>query len=251
MTTSQSIIAWIRDLPETFAYSPSRSCSPYQTPANQKITPSQTRKRKATQEPSPPPTVFNMEDPETPTNKRQRLVLTTDPDLTPKPDPMRAPSLSSSNASGQSRSTSPLKRQFLELRLEETGVETRALSVDGLMAISNPEAASLLRIMRRIGTCKGFLPERLRDEILQSHNIEGCDLDDWDSAFKDSSAFDDLPGRIPSPKEIRLVREWTTDCINLKHEEAGWNDEVHFRLLQATFREPGEKNGGLFNITTW
>ncbi|EXL65392.1 hypothetical protein FOPG_18379 [Fusarium oxysporum f. sp. conglutinans race 2 54008] len=191
-----------------------------------------------------------MGDPETPTHKRQRLFLATDPDLTPRPDPTRASSVSSSNASGRSRSSSPLKRQFLELRLDASGIETRALTVDGLMAIPNPEAACLLRIIRRISAYRGFLPDRLRDEILQNHNIKGSDLDDWDSAFKDSSAFDDLPGRIPSPGEIRLINEWTIECIEFKHEEAGWNDEVHFPLLKAIFREPGEKNGGLFNITT-
>ncbi|KAF4440792.1 hypothetical protein F53441_12200 [Fusarium austroafricanum] len=191
-----------------------------------------------------------MEVSQTPTNKRQRLVLATDPDLTPRPDPTKASSVSGSSASGRSRSTSPLKRQFLELRLEETGVETRALTVDALLAIPNPEAADLLRVIRRISAYRGFLPDRLRDEILESHNIEGSDLDDWDAAFKDSSAFDDLPGRIPSPGEIRLINDWTIECIELKHEEAGWNDEVHFPLLKAVFREPGEKGGGLFNIST-
>ncbi|KAK7398734.1 hypothetical protein QQX98_011878 [Neonectria punicea] len=195
-----------------------------------------------------------MEDPETPTRKRQQ---TTDPELTPRPqhetsnDPIKAPSLSSSNGSGRSRSTSPLKRQFLELRLDEAGTETKALSVDALEALPNPDAASLLRIMRRVGTCKGILPDDRREDILQSHKIEGSDLEDWDSAFKGSSAFAGLPGRIPSPGEVDLVREWTTDCIEFKHEGAGWNDEVHFRLLEAIFREPGKKKGGgLFSIKT-
>jgi hypothetical protein len=252
MTTIQRVTGWICGLPDDFTN------SPISTPVEEEAAPpqSQSRKRKKVQEPSPPATVADMDDLETPTNKRQRLILATDTELTPRPlydpssDPVKAPSLSGSNTSGQSRSTSPLKRQFLELRLDETGVEMRALSVDTLKALPNEDAASLLRIMRRIGTCKGFLPENKREEILQDHGIGDGDLDDWDSAFKDSSAFDDLPGRIPSPGEIRLVREWTTDCIDSKHEEAGWNDEVHFRLLQAIFREPGEKGGGLFNITT-
>ncbi|KAF9776292.1 hypothetical protein IL306_005554 [Fusarium sp. DS 682] len=59
--------------------------------------------------------------------------------------------------------------------------------------------------MRRIGNCKGILPENLRDEVLRSHGIKHDDLDDWDSAFKDSDAFDGLPGRIPSAEEIELV----------------------------------------------
>ncbi|KAM6508174.1 hypothetical protein FALCPG4_018061 [Fusarium falciforme] len=251
MVANQRVITWINNLPDTFAWpQPQTRAKPTTIP------PSQASKRKAAQEPSPPATVSDMEDPETPTRKRQRLDRTTDPELTPRPqheasnDPMKAPSLSSSNASGRSRSTSPLKRQFLELRLDETGMETKALSVDALEALPNPDAASLLRVMRRIGTCKGILPDDRREEILQSHKIKGSDLEDWDSAFKGSSAFAGLPGRIPSPGEVDLVREWTTDCIELKHEEAGWNDEVHFRLLEAIFREPGKKKGGLFNITT-
>ncbi|KAF5018332.1 hypothetical protein F66182_9693 [Fusarium sp. NRRL 66182] len=250
MKDLQRVIDWIHSLPENSANAAFTSAE-QQTWLSQR----QSRKRKA-QEPSPPATVADMEDPETPTNKRQRLVLSKETDLTPRPlygpssEPVKAPSLSGSNTSGQSRSTSPLKRQFLELRLDETGVETRALSVDTLKALPNEDAASLLRTMRRIGTCKGILPENKRQEILQDHGIDEGDLDDWDSAFKDSSAFDHLPGRIPSPGEIRLVRELTTDCIDFKHEEAGWNDEVHSRLLQAIFRPPGERSGGLFNITT-
>ncbi|KAG5754840.1 hypothetical protein H9Q69_001787 [Fusarium xylarioides] len=195
--------------------------------------------------------------PETPTRKRQRLQIDADLELTPRPqyetsnEPLRAPSSrASSSASGRTRSTSPLKRQFLELRLDEGGLETKALTVDALEALPNPEAVSLLRIMRRIGNCRGILPQDMRDEILQGHGVKQDGLDDWDLAFKDLNAFAHLPGRIPSAREIELVCNWTTDCIDSKHEEAGWNDEVHFRLLQAIFREPGEKIGGLFNITT-
>lgn len=250
MVANQRVIAWIDDLPDSFVW------HQLQTRAKPTPPPSQVSKPNTAQEPTPPATVSDMDDPETPARKKPRLDRLTDPELTPRPqheisnDPMKAPSLSGSNASGRSRSTSPLKRQFLELHLDETGMETKALSVDALEALPNPDAASLLRIMRRIGTCKGILPDDRREELLKSHNIKENDLDEWDSTFKRSSAFADLPGRIPSPEEIDLVREWTTECIELKHEEAGWNDEVHFRLLQAVFREPGKKKGGLFNVTT-
>lgn len=129
-------------------------------------------------------------------------------------------------------------------------MESRALTVDALEALPNPDAAALLRTMRRIGTCRGILPDDRRKDILQSHKIKDSDLEDWDLAFKKPTAFTSLPGRIPSPSEIDLVRDWTTDCIALKMDEAGWNDEVHFRLLEAVFREPGTKKGGLFNIAT-
>ncbi|VTT68375.1 unnamed protein product [Fusarium fujikuroi] len=163
---------------------------------------------------------------------------------------IKASSRVSSSASDRTRSTSELKRQFLELHLDERGLETKALNVDALEALLNPEAASLLRTMRRIGNCKGILPQDMRDQVLQSHSIKQDDLDDWDLAFKDSDAFAHLPGRIPSAREIELVCNWTTDCIDSKHEEAGWSDEVHFRLLQAIFRDPGEKVGGISNLTT-
>lgn len=122
--------------------------------------------------------------------------------------------------------------------------------MEALEALPNKEAASLLRTMRRIGTCKGILPDDQREDMIQSHKVEGSDLEDWDSAFKASDKFIGLPGRIPSPGEVDLVREWTTECIEVKAEEAGWNTEVHSRLLQAIFREPGKKTGGRFNITT-
>ncbi|KAF5635895.1 hypothetical protein F52700_5208 [Fusarium sp. NRRL 52700] len=210
---------------------------------------------------SPPPLVSMLSiytyDPETPTRKRQRLYAQADLELIPRPqyepsnEPVRAPSSrASSIASGRTRSTSPLMRQFLELRLDERGLETKALNVDALEALPNPEAASLLRTMRRIGNCKGIIPQDLRDQVLKDHGIKREDLDDWDSAFKDSDAFAHLPGRIRSAREIELTCSWTTGCINSMHEEAGWNDEIHFRLLQAAFGNPGEKIGGLFNITT-
>lgn len=127
MVANQRIIAWIDNLPETFAWHQLQTRAKPTTPPP----PSQANKRKAAQEPTPPATVSDMDDPETPTRKKQRLDRITDPELTPRPqhetsnDPMKAPSLSSSNASGRSRSTSPLKRQFLELRLDETGMETK------------------------------------------------------------------------------------------------------------------------------
>jgi hypothetical protein len=133
--------------------------------------------------------------------------------------------------------------------LDEQGLDTKELSIEALEALPNHEAVSLLRIMRRIGTCKGILPDDQRDKILQSHGISEDD-EDWDSAFRISTMLAGLPGRIPEPEEINLIREWSKECVDLDDQEAGWNDEVHFRLLQAVFREPGKKTGGLFNVCT-
>ncbi|CVL08861.1 uncharacterized protein FMAN_14099 [Fusarium mangiferae] len=202
------VTAWVLSLPDIYSYNPSQDLD-----IAASASPACKRKRKPVQvqELSPPPSVLSMdaEGPETPTKKRQRLH--TDLDLTPRPqyetsdDPVKALSHASSSASGRTRSTSPLKRQFLELRLDESGLETKALNVDVLQALPNSEAVSLLRIMRRIGNCKGILPEDLRDQILHNHDIKQDDLDDWDLAFKDSNAFANLPGRIPSAQEIKLL----------------------------------------------
>jgi hypothetical protein len=53
----------------------------------------------------------------------------------------------------------------MELRLDERGLEMKALTVDVLDALPNPEAASILRTMRRIGNCKGILPQDMREQI--------------------------------------------------------------------------------------
>ncbi|CCT75818.1 uncharacterized protein FFB20_00858 [Fusarium fujikuroi] len=214
MTTQDREITWIENLPQIYSHQLSQDID---TTASAPASP--TRERKGN-------------------NSVQALDLSPLSSLSilgvnydsPQTLAIKASSRVSSSASDRTRSTSELKRQFLELHLDERGLETKALNVDALEALLNPEAASLLRTMRRIGNCKGILPQDMRDQVLQSHSIKQDDLDDWDLAFKDSDAFAHLPGRIPSAREIELVCNWTTDCIDSKHEEAGWSDEVHFPI---------------------
>ncbi|SCO87572.1 uncharacterized protein FRV6_11699 [Fusarium oxysporum] len=249
MVTNQEILAWVQYLPDTNELSPAQSPPKLSTEP-----PALFRKRRATQGPRPPATVSDMEGPETSTRKRQRLEakdlgLTPRPQPEPSKDPSKAPSLTCSNTSGHSRSTSPLKRHLLALRLDEQGLDTKELSVDALEALPNHEAVSLLRIMHRIGTCKGILPDDQRDKILQSHEISEDD-EDWNSAFRTSTMLAGLPGCLPELEEINLIRQWSKEFVDLDDQEAGWNDEVYFRLLQAVFRKPGKKTGGLFNVCT-
>lgn len=91
MINPQGILDWIRDLPDNSLSTPVEES----TPSSQ----SQGRKRRRVQEPSPPATVADMDDPETPNSKRQRLTLAEDTELTPRTlyepfsDPAKAPSL--------------------------------------------------------------------------------------------------------------------------------------------------------------
>lgn len=134
------------------------------------------------------------------------------------------------------------------LRLDETGVEIRELKIE---AAPNLKAGLLLSTLDEIGNGLEFLPDNWRGEILGSLMFQGLDPRPWRYSFKSSSEFETLPGRIPSPQEVALVYEWAQDCRQLGHEEAGWNTEVHHRLMEAVFREPGRTKGGLFNFDTW
>ncbi|KAH8654771.1 hypothetical protein BGZ61DRAFT_405238 [Ilyonectria robusta] len=243
MTDTRRISAWIETLPDSF------NCPPWQAKT--------TNKRKALQEPSPPATVLDMD--QTPTRKRlRRPDPATDPDLTPQArphnesapsrSPSRVSSVSGSSASSyRPRSSSPLKKQIMGLRLDETGLEIRELKIE---AAPNLEAGLLLSTLDEIGSSLEFLPDNRRDEILGSSMLQGLDPRPWRYSFKSSSEFENLPGRIPSPQEVALVYEWAKDCRQLGHEEAGWNAEVHHRLMEAIFREPGRTKGGLFNFAT-
>ncbi|KAF4441146.1 hypothetical protein FACUT_2914 [Fusarium acutatum] len=75
---------------------------------------------------------------------------------------------------------------------------------------------------------------------IESHGVKQDDLEDWDLAFKDSNAFAHLPGRIPSAREIELDYSWTTDCIDTKHEEAGWN-EIAFACCKQYLGTQGRR----------
>ncbi|KAF5586328.1 methyltransferase [Fusarium pseudocircinatum] len=200
------VIAWIENLPQIC---PRKLLPDIDTPASavdkhKRNNPAQVQERSRRSSSSPILSI-DADGSETLTRKRQQLDALADLEQTTwshyetLDDHLNAPpSHTSANASSRTRSTSSLKRQCMELRIDEGGLETKALTVDALEALPNPEAASLLRTMRHISNCKGILPQDLRDRILQSHNIKQDDLDDWNLAFKDSNTFAHLPGRIPS-----------------------------------------------------
>nr|RBR01193.1 hypothetical protein FVER53263_20803 [Fusarium verticillioides] len=196
MMTQDRVIAWIANLPKV---SPHKLVQDIDTPASaagkhERNNPEQAQERSRLS--SSPILSIETDGSETLTRKRQQLHARADREQTTwgqhetSNEHLNAPpSRPSAGASSSTRSISPLKSQFMELRLDKGGLETKALTVDNLEALLNPEAASLLRTMRRIGNCKDVLPQDVGEQILQSHGITQDDLDDWDLAFKESDAF--------------------------------------------------------------
>ncbi|KPM42511.1 hypothetical protein AK830_g4079 [Neonectria ditissima] len=243
MSDPQGILDWINALPDSFAH-PASQTKPTKAPPT-------VNKRKL-QEPSPPRTILNMAETSSP--KRQRMLdPENDPQLTPRARhetatcPSRASSASASQTSSLSRSSSPLKRQIMRLHLDNTGLELRQLKVE---APPNPQAGELLETLLDISRGLEFLPDDRRAEILGSPALRGKPGREWRFAFKSASELGNLPGRMPSPEEVALVYEWASVCHDIGNEEAGWNEEVHHRLLEAVFREPGTTKGGLLNFTS-
>ncbi|KAH6867792.1 hypothetical protein B0T10DRAFT_534094 [Thelonectria olida] len=141
---------------------------------------------------------------------------------------------------------SPLKNQLFSLPLDEAGVELRQLKLD---APPNAEAELLLSILRDIGNGLEFLPENRRDEILDSPMVKGTNFRSWRFAFTSASTFDSLPGRIPSPEEATSVCRWASRCQESEHEERGWDQEVHHRLLEAILRDPRKNTEAPIDFT--
>ncbi|KAK7397896.1 hypothetical protein QQX98_012731 [Neonectria punicea] len=242
MTDHQRVLDWIETLPG------SPECQPTTIPSGR------VSKRKTFQEPSPPPTDENMDKPPsekrmetTPTGKRRKL----DVDSTPRAGDHRAPSLSAASSASEpyslpSRSSSPLKRQVMGLSLDETGFDSRHLDIDKPPVLS---AAQLFSALADISDGDGILPFDRRDEILDSSEVRETGHRRWKNAFRESTEFQHLPGRIPLPQEVATILKRATDCHELGHEEAGWNEEVQGHLLAAVFRGPLDSEEGLFNYT--
>lgn len=162
---SQSILCWLQALPEALPAADD-DCPPLPPPSS----PSSSRpnKRKAQhQQPSPPISLSEMEKETdlTPTRKRQRIAdatgtSATDPNQTPRP-PLRtrrssasaSGSLSASSASASSSRSGSPKKQFMNLRIQESGIEFRTLD-----AAPKEEAANLLNNLRQIGRGLAILP---------------------------------------------------------------------------------------------
>ncbi|KAK9440297.1 uncharacterized protein VB005_04918 [Metarhizium brunneum] len=123
----------------------------------------------------------------------------------------------------QSRSPSPLKRQLMALRLDESGLEFRQLQIDEPPV---PAAIDLLSDLCDIGNGIEILPEDLRISITNGLSISGPTAHAWRFSFR-ADPPPDLPGRIPSPKAIISVHRWAKKCHEAEHEEAAWGEEVY------------------------
>ncbi|KAH7203095.1 uncharacterized protein BKA55DRAFT_531226 [Fusarium redolens] len=151
----------------------------------------------------------------------------------------------SSASSYPSRSSSPLKQQIMRLRIDDTGFDIRDLKVDNP---PSPEVDHLLQNLNDIGSGLEFSLIICVMRFWKPHVVRQRHTP-LEVLFQSASDFGHLPGRIPSPQEVSLVYECAKDCRDFGHEEAGWNAEVHQRLLEAVFREPGKTRGGLYNFT--
>ncbi|KHN94377.1 uncharacterized protein MAM_07693 [Metarhizium album ARSEF 1941] len=155
----------------------------------------------------------------TPRKRPRQLRQSEDVELT-QPPPRRTAracsTSSSSQASLQSRSPSPLKRQLMALRLDECGLEFRQLQIDEPPI---PAVIDLFSDLRDIGNGIEILPEDLRISITNGLSISGPTAHAWRFSFRADSLCD-LPCCIPSPEAIILVREWAKKCHESEHEEA-------------------------------
>jgi hypothetical protein len=135
---------------------------------------------------------------------------------------------------------------MMSLRLDDRGLECRQINVD----TAPSKVASLLATIREIGNGLDILPDTAKAAILQSSHLKDENTRIWRYAFKEPGVLDTLPGHISTPEEIALICDHARKCHDKSHEEAAWNMEVHHRLLQAVFRQPGSCESDFLNFTT-
>lgn len=257
----RSVQSWVDALPGSYASD--NNPTSLSRPSRQAL-PSSPNKRKAghsriTQQASPPVSHPEMET--TPTRKRRREVdaaVAAEFDLTPRPRFKNAPKTASASASQSgpsSRSSSP-RKQLQKLSLDDTGLEVRTLNIN---SPPMPAAGDLLKALYETGRGHDILPEDERDRIFQaSIQLQSpMDASIWRYSFRPTEAdAAPLPGWIPSPATVALVCKRAVKCHDLGHEEAAWNAEVHFRLLESVFRglqRPRNRQRrppGLFNMVS-
>ncbi|KAK0755583.1 hypothetical protein N5P37_011825 [Trichoderma harzianum] len=149
-----------------------------------------------------------------------------DPDATPRPGarsiPSSAASISGSEASSLSRSSS-VKGQMMRLRMSGTGVETKSLNEDSVPAVAKPLFLTMAEIERGLN----ILPAALRNIIRDDQGLSQDDFESqWQYSFKSANKPDNLPGRIPSIVQTKIILARTTKCENGKLDEASWNTMV-------------------------
>lgn len=122
-------------------------------------------------------------------------------------------------------------------------IDIRSLSVD---SPPTPTAKALLELINDIGRGLEILPHLQREAMEK----EVDDFSKWKYSFAPSDKTDSLPGQIPSIAEIRSVCKHAKRCFDSGHEQAAWNSEVHFRLLEAILRK-SEVDDVPLDFTTW
>ncbi|KAM0251889.1 hypothetical protein ACHAQJ_007951 [Trichoderma viride] len=231
----KSIINWINDL-EPASDPASLNFLEIASPGSPKQAAPNARKRKAISSyslASPPPSDTEGDDDNNMTStpqKKRRF----DPDATPRPGPRSIPSSAASETSSISKQSST-KGQIMDLRLGDTGIEYETLNGDTVPAV----AKTLFFTMSNIGQGFDILPDALKQTIIndQELTVESVKRSEWRCAFKSDNEPDNLPGRIPSIAQIKVILELATQCENGRHEEASWNALVHLPLLRLIFHD--------------
>ncbi|KAL2818698.1 hypothetical protein BJX63DRAFT_60516 [Aspergillus granulosus] len=208
------------------------------------------RKRKRVQQHISPPTspeTLTMD--ETPRKRKRRPNALYDPDTTPRSQVYSAsehPSTSTSEASSM-EGTPPARRQPMSLQLSDSGVECMVLKLD-----APPDAAKdLVDTLQDTGRGLHILPQTLESPIKEKIEDLGLDTRKWRYSFTPIGDKDNLPGRIPSFKEVGKILRKAQECQQNNHEEASWNNQVHLRLLDNIFEDFFSGQCDDFNTLSW
>ncbi|KAL6795155.1 hypothetical protein J3E68DRAFT_335165 [Trichoderma sp. SZMC 28012] len=143
-------------------------------------------------------------------------------------------SVSSSASEASSISgVSPPQRQMMSLRLCEASVEYQVLNENTV-----PDAAKeLFFLMDDIGRGRDIVPHALKSTIEEKLKDQPMSLRRWDSSFMPQGHDDDLPGRIPSFEEVKIILIRAVECEKFQGEELMWNGGVLLRLLGGIFED--------------
>lgn len=237
MQESDSVTLWLRDLPDYQL----EGSHPPATAAE---------KRKAIHLISPPHSVEQDDMPQSTPKKRRITNNAFDPDLTPRARPNGPESTStlSDTSSGVSRvSSSSPKKQLMNLRLEESGVEIRALDPDHPPSAG---AAGLLKSIKSIGRTMKILPHAVKSSTADSLRARKLAVDEWEHAFRPADDEEQLPGRLPSFEEVEHIHIEAVECQEEGHDESCWNHQVHLRLLESICKI-GPRRCDAFGVVGW
>ncbi|KAJ5557787.1 hypothetical protein N7513_003373 [Penicillium frequentans] len=246
MNDLDSIIAWIHGLPDhsrkrrrthtvTTRYQKQQLASPPASLEDETYTKmASTPKRRRVKSPSNLGTLF-------------------DPDTTPRPgirgvvSSSGSFSTSASETSSIASGTTSTKKQMMNLRLSESGVECKPLNVDAA-----PDAAQkLVSTLEEIGRAHDILPHTLEDTIITKVKARGMDHRKWRHSFLPAEELDGLPGRIPTFEEVEKIHRKANECQEFNHEESSWNHQVHLRVLESIFEEVIGGQCDDFNAMSW